>query len=85
VQLNIVVTQGSPVGGIKRATAQRDGAVLIRVTSDAPDVVHVEGYDVSARVMPGSPAILEFLPDMVGRFKIELKSENKQIGEVIVE
>ena len=45
--------------------------VLIQWTADAPIVLHLEGYDIEARVGPRSPVSMLFVADVAGRFPVE--------------
>jgi hypothetical protein len=47
--------------------------VLIRVTADETDQIHVHGYDVYGEVMPGMPAEVRFTADIPGVFEVELE------------
>ena len=67
------------------ATRSRSGRdVVITVTSDVADEVHVHGYDLMADVAPGAPATIRFTADAPGRFEIELENTGVQIAELEV-
>lgn len=84
ITIRIVVTAGRPVGGIRRASVEKGRAVVIRVTSDLADELHLHGYDLSAPVGPGEPARLSFTADVTGRFELELEQRGIPLGEVEV-
>jgi hypothetical protein len=84
VNLDYTVEGGQPVGGISRDTVEEGNSVVIRVTSDVADEVHLHGYDLSADVAPGSPATIQFTADVPGRFEIELEDLGVQIAELEV-
>jgi FtsP/CotA-like multicopper oxidase with cupredoxin domain len=67
---DIVVTQGD--------------TVRFRVRSDAPEEVHVHGYDLMTEVEPGKTASMEFQADITGIFEIEFEDSGKQIAELKV-
>ncbi len=46
--------------------------VVLAVTSDAADEVHVHGYDRSVELTPGRRATLELTADSPGLFEVEL-------------
>jgi len=84
VELNYVVVGGQPQGGISRDSVARGRTVVITVTSDVAEEVHVHGYDLSADVAPGAPATIRFVADAPGRFEIELENSAAQIAELEV-
>jgi hypothetical protein len=84
VRINYTIRGGQPVGGIARDSVARGRIVVIRVTSDVADHVHVHGYDLMADVAPGAPATIRFTADAPGRFEIELEDSGVQIAELEV-
>ena len=84
VELNYVVVGGQPQGGIARDSVAQGRNVLITVTSDVADEVHLHGYDLRADVAPGTPATIRFTADAPGRFEIELEDSAVQIAELEV-
>ena len=61
-----------------------DSDVVVTVTSDVADEVHLHGYDLSADVAPGAPATIRFEANAPGRFEIELENAGVQIAELEV-
>jgi hypothetical protein len=45
--------------------------VRIVVSADAPDDIHLHGYDIEKPVKPGQPAQFNFSADIEGIFEIE--------------
>ena len=84
VQVDVVVVGGEPQGGIVRESVDLDSAVVLTVTSDVADEVHVHGYDLMADVAPGAPATIRFTADAPGRFENELENTGVQIAELEV-
>jgi hypothetical protein len=41
------------------------------VTSDAPDEIHLHGYDITRTPAPGRPARFQFRAEAEGAFEIE--------------
>ncbi|MCI2420285.1 hypothetical protein MOQ72_22840 [Saccharopolyspora sp. K220] len=65
------------IGGQVRRSAERfeiplGRVVRLTVRSDRADELHVHGYDKSARLSPGVPAVVEFRADIPGVFEVEL-------------
>jgi hemolysin activation/secretion protein len=84
VHINYVIVGGKPEGGIARDSVARGRIVVINVTADVTDHVHVHGYDLMADVSPGAPATIRFTADAPGRFEIELEESGVQIAELEV-
>ena len=84
-KMTIVVVGGVPKGGITRATVHQGDRVVVAVTSDVSDEVHVHGYDLKANVAPGKPARISFEANIPGRFDIELERRSLQIGDLTVQ
>jgi hypothetical protein len=45
--------------------------VRIVVSSDAPDEIHLHGYDIEKEVEPGKPAVFAFTAAIEGIFEME--------------
>jgi hypothetical protein len=84
VHINYVIVGGKPEGGIARDSVARGRIVVINITADVTDHVHVHGYDLMADVSPGAPATIRFTADAPGRFEIELEESGVQIAELEV-
>ena len=86
----IRLRSGTVVGGVKRAQATTGDTVRILVTSDAPDELHLHGYDMYENVAPGKPARFLFRADIEGVFELESHvaedaGRDPLIGRVVVE
>ena len=84
IRLDYTISGGRPEGGIARDSVSRGRIVVLRVTADVADEVHVHGYDLTADVAPGAPATIRFTADAPGRFAIELEESGVEIGELEV-
>ena len=82
--VRIDVVGGRPEGGIRRASVRRGREVVLRVSSDVADHIHLHGYDLTADVAPGAPAELAFVADVRGRFEVELEDRGVQIADIQV-
>ena len=67
-----------------RASVDRNDRVVLVVTSDVLDHVHVHGYDLLRDVGPGKPARIAFRATIPGRFEIELEDRHVPIAELTV-
>lgn len=80
--VRITVRNGLPVGGVSRVTVSRGRRVVLNVTSDVADHVHLHGYDVMRDVGPGQPARLAFRATIVGTVEAELEDRGVQIASI---
>jgi hypothetical protein len=84
-EVRVRVRNGAPQGGIVRETVDQGDRVIVIVTSDVSDHVHVHGYDLFADVGPGMRARIPFRARLPGRFVIELEDRHAQIAELTVQ
>ena len=80
----IVVAGGQPSGGIQRVTLSKGEEVVLVVTSDVADEVHLHGYDLTADLAVGGSAEIPFTADTVGKFEVELEESGVQLAELEV-
>ena len=81
-QVRIVVRGGLPVGGPRRVTVSRGRRVVLTVTSDVSDHVHLHGYDLMQDVGPGMPARIDFRATRPGTVEAELEDQGVQIARI---
>jgi FtsP/CotA-like multicopper oxidase with cupredoxin domain len=62
---------GEVVGGAQDIEVAQGDTVRIVVTSDAPDEIHLHGYDITRNPQPGQPARFQFRAEAEGAFEIE--------------
>jgi FtsP/CotA-like multicopper oxidase with cupredoxin domain len=67
----IQMRDGTVVGGAKDIEVTRGDTVRIVVSSNAPDEIHLHGYDITRTPAPGKPARFQFRADAEGAFEIE--------------
>jgi hypothetical protein len=84
-EIQIVVVNGAPKGGIVRETVDQGDRVVLVVRSDVADHVHLHGYDVMRDVGPGKPARLPFRATIPGRFEVELEDRGVPIADITVQ
>jgi len=83
-ELRIRIVDGAPKGGIVRKSVDRGDRVVVIVTADVADHVHVHGYDLFGNVGPGKRVRIAFRARVPGRFVIELEDRHAQIAELTV-
>lgn len=62
---------GKVAGGVKRIEVRSGQIVRIVVSADAPDQIHVHGYDIEREAAPGRPARFTFKATSEGEFELE--------------
>ena len=81
-QVRILVRGGLPVGGPRRVTVARNRRVILTVSSDVSDHVHLHGYDLMQDVGPGMPARIAFRATRPGTIEAELEDSGVQIARI---
>jgi len=81
----IRVSGGQPVGGVSTISVHKGEPVLLVVTSDVRDEVHVHGYDLHKDVSPGGTVRFAFRATIDGVFEIELEKRATQIASLQVQ
>jgi hypothetical protein len=84
VTINVTVANGkvNPSGtSIKVKAGQK---VLVTAVSDAPDELHIHGYDKELALTPGKTASVTFTADMKGTFEIETHESGKLVAKLVV-
>lgn len=67
----LAITRGVVSREQRVLRVDKDDAVRIRLTSDAPGAIHLHGYRLEAKLTPGNPAELAFKAYATGRYRIE--------------
>jgi hypothetical protein len=83
-EIRIDVVDGAPEGGIVRETVEKGDRIVLVVTSDVADEIHLHGYDVSRDVAAGGTVRLPFKATIPGRFEVELEDRGVQIADISV-
>ena len=73
------VKQGKVTAPEKFSTIQ-GREVVIQVTADVSDEIHLHGYNVSKAVAAGQTAELRFAAETAGRFELELEQRKQALG-----
>lgn len=79
-----IVVSGGVVDGPGTLEVRLGTAVVVVVTADVADEVHLHGYDVFADVGPSSAAVIEFVAEVPGRFELELEDAKTSLLEIEV-
>ena len=84
VTVNVTVANGkvNPSGSTIKVKAGQK--VLVTAISDAPDELHIHGYDKELALAPGKTASVTFTADMKGTFEIETHESGKLVAKLVV-
>ncbi|AEF41545.1 cupredoxin domain-containing protein [Hoyosella subflava] len=82
---SFVAEDGRRVDGDARITTEVGRTVVIEVTSNTAEELHVHGYDLYADIQSGEAARLEFTADLPGIFEVELHNANAVLTQLRVD
>jgi FtsP/CotA-like multicopper oxidase with cupredoxin domain len=85
VLIEATVTGDKVETASRRVRIDRGQKVRIRVQADRAEEVHLHGYDLSADVAPGGPAVIDFTADAPGVFEVELEQAHLRLFELQVQ
>jgi heme/copper-type cytochrome/quinol oxidase subunit 2 len=77
--IGIVVAAGKVVTKDRVVKVSKGTNVIITVTSDVADEVHVHGYDIKKDVAAGATIEMPFVADQTGSFVVELEKASTQL------
>ncbi|MET7395365.1 cupredoxin domain-containing protein [Dactylosporangium sp. NPDC005572] len=83
-ELTITISNRTVSPPTGRVEVARGTTIKLTVTSDAPDELHVHGYDRKAALEPGKPAKLEFKADATGLFEVETHDAGLVLFQLVV-
>jgi len=81
---SLVVSKGRRVSGPELIQVHVGDTVTLEVTSDQPDELHLHGYDLHLKLLPGEPGRLSFTASHSGRFDYELHHAQLELGALEV-
>jgi len=81
-RVQIVVKGGKPVGGVRSVTVADGRRVLLVVTSDVPEEVHLHGYNIARDVAPSEPARIAFRATIAGTVEAELEHSGVPLARI---
>ncbi len=80
-----VTYSGGRVAGVEQRVPVTLGErVVLRVTSDVAEQIHVHGYDLYVDLVPGTQAELAFAADLPGSYEVELHEAGRPLFQLRV-
>lgn len=82
--IQIEVKDGWLVSGPEIVKVSQGDEVVISITSNHADELHLHGYDITVPLKANTPATLSFTAKYPGRFGYELHHAHREIGAIEV-
>ncbi len=80
-----VTVAGGRISGVDpRVSVGVGEQVVLRVTADVVEEIHVHGYDLYADLAPGTAAQLTFKADLPGSYEVELHRAGRPLFQLRV-
>ena len=76
----LVIQNKKLVSGPETIQVNEGDDVVVKITSDIDEELHLHGYDISTELVKGEPATLSFKANLTGRFVYELEKSSVEIG-----
>ena len=82
--LNVKVRGGKVTGDTGRIVVATGTPIVLSVSSDVADEIHVHGYDRKANIPAGATAAVTFVANTPGVFEVELENSKLQLLQLQV-
>lgn len=82
--IDYVVAQGRRVSGPETIRVHQGDEVVLNISGDHADELHVHGYDLHGPLTPSKPLQLRFTAEHSGRFDMELHHSDLALGTLEV-
>ncbi len=84
IEVTVEVHDGTVATRSEQIAVDLGLTVVLTVTSDIADEVHIHGYDHRMELNPGEPVSIEFVADIPGIFEIELEESHLHVVQLQV-
>jgi hypothetical protein len=68
---DLAIERGRVPASMRLIRVKQGDTVRLRWTTDRPITLHLHGYDIEMKVVPGAVAVMSFRADVAGRFPVE--------------
>ena len=82
--INVKVRGGKATGDTGRIAVATGTPIVLSVSSDVADEIHVHGYDRKANIPAGATASVAFAANTPGVFEVELENSKLQLLQLQV-
>ena len=69
------IRHGNLPASMRLIRVKQGDVVTLRCTTDQPIVLHLHGYDIERRIIPGPPAEMTFTASATGRFPVHVHAQ----------
>lgn len=83
-EFSIRIENREIVGGSSVLHVDEGDSVVMYITTDEREKLHLHGYEHSVDLIPGTESELTFIADRSGRFPFELEFSRTELGAVEV-
>jgi hypothetical protein len=83
-EFDIVVQHGKRISGPAVLKVQQGDDVVLQVTTDTADELHLHGYNLLVKLVPNRAGTLHFTAKLTGRFTYELHKSDLELGALEV-
>ena len=82
--IEVTLAGGKITGVGSRVDVAVGDQIVLRVTADVVEEIHVHGYDLYADLVPGQTAQLAFVADLPGSYEVELHEAGRPLFQLRV-
>ncbi len=82
--INIKVSGGKASGDVGRVAVPLGTPIVLSVSSDVADEIHVHGYDRKARIPAGTTGSVAFTANTAGVFEVEMEDAKLELLQLQV-
>jgi FtsP/CotA-like multicopper oxidase with cupredoxin domain len=82
--IDLTIVHGKLTGGQDTIRVQQNDSVVLRWHSDRPVGLHLHGYELETRVVPGTVAEMRFEARATGRFPVHVHAAQARSESVLV-
>jgi hypothetical protein len=83
--ISVTITNGTVNPPPATVDVKLGSVVVIEVTSDVDDEIHVHGYDITQPITAGQPARIEVQASLPGQWEVETHSNGQQLTTLRVQ
>jgi FtsP/CotA-like multicopper oxidase with cupredoxin domain len=77
---DLTITHGALPAAQRMIKVEKGDTLRVHITSDAPGELHLHGYRLATKLIPGQPAEFAFKTHATGRFPFEWHGAEKPAG-----
>ena len=82
--ISVRISEGRVDGVPARVEVDSGTRIRLEVSSDRSDELHIHGYDKTAPLPAGTPAVVTFVADVAGVFEVETHDSGLLLFQLVV-